>query len=170
MFTKNQQGVGLLEVMVALMLLAIAVLGYAAMQVRATNVSLEADNQTRAVEFARDLHERMRVNREGMSEFNNSYTGLAAGGTFEDCRTTNCTPANLAKFDFEQVKQNAENFAMSIAVHRCPNATAERHCIYVAWGDTTPTIGNGATDCTDDNNVYRTNAQCTFMESFSYAK
>lgn len=169
MFIKNQQGVGLLEVMVALMLLAIAVLGYAAMQVRATNVSLEADNQTRAVEFARDLHERMRVNREGMKRF--QTTGTYTGGTpSTNCRTTNCTPENLAIFDFDQVQRNAENFAMSIAIHRCPNATAQRHCIYVAWGDTTPTIGNGATDCTDDNNVYRTNAQCTFMESFSYAK
>lgn len=62
MFIDNQKGVGLLEVMVALMLLGIAVLGFVAMQLRANNISLEADYNMHAVEMARDLHERMRVN------------------------------------------------------------------------------------------------------------
>ena len=167
MFIKNQQGIGLLEVMVALMLLTVAVLGYSAMQIRANNVSIEADNQTRAVEFARDLHERMRINREGMKQF--QTTGTYTGGTPPtNCRTNACSPNDLAVYDFDQVQRNAENFAMSIAIHRCPNATAERHCIYVAWGDTTATIGTATTDCTDNQNVYRPNAQCVFMESFSY--
>lgn len=172
MFINHQKGVGLLEVMVALMLLGIAVLGFVAMQLRANKVSIEADNNMHAVELARDLHERMRINREGTTEFNGGYTGLAAGGTFEDCRTTDCTPANLAKFDFEQVKANADKLGMSLAVLKCPitNTSAERHCIYVAWGDTTATIGNNTTDCTTAEAKYQPNAQCIFMESFSYVQ
>lgn len=172
MFIDNQKGVGLLEVMVALMLLGIAVLGFVAMQLRANNISLEADYNMHAVEMARDLHERMRVNREGMSEFNGTYTGLAKGGTFEDCRNKPCSPANLAKFDFEQVKTNAENLGMSLAIHQCPTSstTEQRHCIYVAWGDTTATIGATDTDCTKSDATYHHNAQCIFMESFSYVK
>lgn len=170
MFIKTQKGIGLLEVMVALMLLAVAVLGYAAMQVRANNVSLEADFQTRATEMARDLHERMRINREGMKQF--QTTGTHTGGTAPNCRgtATTCSPAQLALYDFNEVQTNAANLGMSINLHRCPNATADRHCIYVSWGDTTPTIGTTDTNCTDNQNIYRPNAQCVFMESFSYVK
>ena len=169
MTITNQKGIGLLEVMIALMLLAVAVLGYSAMQVRAANISIEADNQTRAVELTRDLHERMRINREGMKQFQATGTYTGTTGTIPACRSTECTIDQLAVYDFNQVQANAESLAMSIAIHRCPNATVQRHCIYVAWGDTTPTVGTAATDCTTDQNVYRPNAQCVFMESFSYA-
>lgn len=176
MFIKNQHGIGLLEVMVALMLLAVAVLGYSAMQLKATNVSLEADNQTRAVELARDLHERMRINREGMKAVFDSardYTGTTNMTTAPNaCRSSACQPDALARFDFDTVKFQAQSMSMDINIHQCPKqgTTENRHCIYVAWGDTTPTIGASSTDCTDTNNVYHPNAQCVFMESFSYAK
>lgn len=169
MFIRTQQGVGLLEVMVSLMLLAVAVLGYAAMQLKASNVSLEADNQTRAVELARDLHERMRINKEGLKQF---QSGSYTGGTARPCNTSDCTPEQLAVYDFEQVKTNATNLGMSVAIHKCAGTGStgdSRHCIYVAWGDTTPTIGTNTTDCTNGT-VYQPNAQCVFMESFSYVK
>ena len=169
MFIDNQKGVGLLEVMVALMLLGIAVLGFVAMQLRANNISLEADYNMHAVEMARDLHERMRVNREGLKVF---QAGSYTGGTANDCRSGDCLPDDLAKFDFEQVKTNAENLGMSLAIHQCPTSstTEQRHCIYVAWGDTTATIGATDTDCTKSDATYHHNAQCIFMESFSYVK
>lgn len=167
----HQKGIGLLEVMVALSLLAIAVLGYAGMQMRSAKVGLEADNNTRAVEFARDLHERMRINREGTKVFENAYTTKTAA---KNCRTdaNGCTPEELARFDFSQVATNAESMAMDMAVRQCPlNSTSEkRHCIFVSWGKTTPTIGTADADCISDTLVYTKDAQCIFMESFSYAK
>lgn len=172
MLIKQQQGVGLLEVMVALMLLAVAVLGYSAMQLKATNVSLEADNQTRAVELAQDLHERMRINREGMKAAFDAVGDYTGGTPPQDCRSNACLPAQMARFDFNAVQQQARAFNMDINIHQCPQqggTTERRHCIYVAWGDTTPTIGAATTDCTNPNNVYHPNAQCVFMESFSYA-
>ncbi len=173
---SHQKGIGLLEVMVALSLLAIAVLGYAGMQVRSAKVGLEADNNTRAVEFARDLHERMRINREGTKVFEGNYNTKTPA---KNCRTTNCTPNELAQFDFSVVAQNAEKMAMDIAIRQCPMPlrTAEkRHCIFVAWGKTTPTIkpdpeiDAADTDCISNTLIYAPDAQCIFMESFSYAK
>lgn len=191
MFINHQKGVGLLEVMVALMLLGIAVLGFVAMQLRANKVSIEADNNMHAVELARDLHERMRINREGISTYNNSYKGVpnlnpppskTSDLNHPDnplhpknkCRNANCTPNELAVFDFEQVRKNADNLGMQIAVRQCPSpissTTEQRHCIYVAWGDTTATIGNSAPNCTKNDATYVDNAQCIFMESFSYVQ
>lgn len=169
---KPQQGVGLLEVMVALMLLAVAVLGYSAMQLRATNVSLEANNNTHALEIARDLHERMRINREGITRFESGGFDKSTTPVLKNCRTTDCDADDLIIFDFHEVSNNAENLGMSLAVRECPIRAVgnnRRHCIYVAWGDTTPTTGTASTACTDDDNTYQPNAQCVFMESFSYA-
>lgn len=166
----KQKGVGLLEVMVSLMLLGIAVLGFIAMQVKANNVSMEADHNTHALEIIKDLHERMRINREGTREFELGTFDATTTPALMDCRTNDCDPRNLMIFDFHQVNNNAQNLAMSLAVSECPiNALGDRrHCIYVAWGNTTPTIGADATDCVNDQNVYQPNAQCVFMESFSY--
>ena len=58
----KQQGVGLVEVLVALVLLAISVLGFAALQLRAVDSSLEANKQVIALTIARDLAEKMRAN------------------------------------------------------------------------------------------------------------
>lgn len=170
MFINHQKGVGLLEVMVALMLLGIAILGFVAMQLHANKVSIEADNNMHAVELARDLHERMRINREGLKVF--QTTGNYTGGTASNCRNADCTPNELAVFDFEQVKTNSELLGMSLAILQCPttNTSAKRHCIYVAWGDTTATIGSNTTDCTTAEAKYQPNAQCIFMESFSYVQ
>jgi type IV pilus assembly protein PilV len=43
---KNQRGVGLMEVLVSLVILAIAVLGFAALQFRALDAVQEANDRT----------------------------------------------------------------------------------------------------------------------------
>lgn len=167
---KYQKGVGLVEVLVALVLLSIAVLGFTALQLRAVSASLEAGNNVQAMSLARDLSERMRANPEGMrkvfqSSATMNYTSSAGG----DCTNAPCTFENLARFDFANVKQRATNMGMDIAVLNCPGykAAFNRSCIYVSWGDTTPTNGSSATDCTNGT-AYRVNAKCIIMEAYNY--
>ena len=57
---KTQHGVGLMEVLVALILLSIGVLGFSILQVRAMDASLDASKRIQAMNLARDLSERMR--------------------------------------------------------------------------------------------------------------
>ena len=64
---KNQRGVGLMEVLVSLVILAIAVLGFAALQFRALDAVQEANDRTTAMTLARDLAEKIRVNRTQLS-------------------------------------------------------------------------------------------------------
>lgn len=167
---KNQQGVGLLEVMVALLLLAVAVLGFTALQLRAVGASIEAGNNIHAVNFARDLTERMRVNRDGLAEYKTAastttgYT-VSTATTCEDA--THCTPAQLAAYDFVQVNKKAQLAGMEMAIRQCQGMSTNRYCIYVAWDDTTPTNGSADTDCTDGTS-YVAGAKCIIMESFNY--
>lgn len=66
---NSQKGIGLIEVLVALMLLAIAVLGFTAMQMTAVKATDESLMRTRALTVMRGGAEMMRANAEGISAF-----------------------------------------------------------------------------------------------------
>ena len=60
---------GLLEVLVALILIAIGVLGYVALQVRAMDASSEALSKSQAIMLMRGLAENIRVNSSQASRY-----------------------------------------------------------------------------------------------------
>lgn len=60
--TGCQRGVGMVEVLAALLVLAIGVLGYAGLQLRALKGATAAQTRVRAVMLARSALELMRVN------------------------------------------------------------------------------------------------------------
>lgn len=62
-YRKKNQGVGMVEVLVALTLLAIGVLGFTALQLRAVDATAEANNRIQAMNLARDLAERIRATK-----------------------------------------------------------------------------------------------------------
>lgn len=167
---RSQTGVGLVEVLVALVILGIAVLGFVALQVRALAASQEASLNVQAMTLARDLSERMRMNRDGLEH----YQSVTSPPT--TCGTAYCTPTQMAQYDFNQVSVKAQRVGMSIDVLDCAmghTTAAKRKCIYVAWGDTTPTAEDSAasepsaTACTVGT-AYRAGAQCVIMETYNY--
>lgn len=168
MMKHSQQGVGLIEVIVALVILAIAVLGFSAMQMRAVSTGVEASNNVHATNIARDLAERLRVNRRGLADLQNN--GFRP--TTTDCGARVCTPEQMAQYDFAQVQERATNLGMQLAVLNCQNSPLTRSCVYVSWGDTNPTNGedndpDGGMDCTNGR-TYNTNAQCVIMEIYNH--
>jgi len=156
----SQKGVGLVEVLVALVLLSIAVLGFVALQLRAVEASVEAGMNLQASNIAMDLAERMRVNRDGLS-------GYVANNDTDNCVTSFCSATAMAKYDFRRVVSQASNLGMSINVLNCQGSTLVRKCIYVAWGGTTATNGTGSSDCTNGS-AYVPSAKCIIMEVYNY--
>ena len=157
---KRQTGVGLVEVLVALVLLSIAVLGFVALQIRAITASNEATMNVQATNIARDLAERMRMNRDGLA-------GYVANTDTTDCATAFCRPEDMAKYDFRLVSSRAADLGMSMDVLNCQGSTLVRKCIYVAWEGTTATNGTGSSDCTNGA-AYVPNAKCIIMEVYNY--
>ena len=157
---KRQKGVGLVEVLVALVLLSIAVLGFVALQIRAITASNEATMNVQAMNIARDLAERMRMNRSGLTDY-------VANTEANDCATTFCTAGEMAKYDFRQVSSRATGLGMSMNVLNCQGSTLVRKCIYVAWEGTTATNGTGSSACTNGA-AYVPNAKCIIMEVYNY--
>lgn len=157
---KRQTGVGLVEVLVALVLLSIAVLGFVALQIRAITASNEATMNVQATNIARDLAERMRMNRDGLA-------GYVANTDTTNCATAFCSPENMAKYDFRLVSSRATGLGMSMNVLNCQGSTLVRKCVYVAWEGTTATNGTSNTDCTNGT-AYIPNAKCIIMEVYNY--
>lgn len=157
---KRQTGVGLVEVLVALVLLSIAVLGFVALQIRAITASNEATMNVQATNIARDLAERMRMNRDGLA-------GYVANTDTTNCATAFCSPEDMAKYDFRLVSSRATDLGMRMNVLNCQGSTLVRKCIYVAWEGTTATNGTGSSDCTNGA-AYVPNAKCIIMEVYNY--
>lgn len=162
---NKQKGIGFIEVLIALLLLAVAVLGFVALQLRAVSASLEAGNNVQATNLARDMAERMRVNREGVKTYGANFT---QGVINEKCNTVaGCTKEEMASHDFQLVKNKATALGMDIAIRTCQN-TYKLQCIYVSWDETTPTNGtNVETDCTNGT-AYHPKAKCVILEAYRY--
>lgn len=163
---SNQEGVGLVEILVALLVLAIGILGFIALQYRAVEATSEAINRVQAMNIARDMAERIRANRDGLATYKTETSTAANQADFTtNCMTTACSAANLADFDVAQVTTKASAFGMTVNMLSCAGNNDGRNCLYVAWGDTSATDGTGAGDCTNGTS-YNSSSTCVIMETY----
>ncbi len=163
---KSQQGVGLVEVLVALLVLAIGLLGFIALQYQAVEATSESTARIQAINLARDMAERIRVNREGLADYISELADPAEQADFStDCMTTACTVTEMADFDVAQVVNKAHGIGMSINLIGCQGNNDGRQCVYIAWGDTAPTDGNTNGDCTTGTS-YNPASTCLIMEVY----
>lgn len=189
----TQMGVGLVEVMVALLLLTVAVLGYSALQGQAIKVTNESLERSQSLVMMRTIAEKIRANPSAIVTYEttlNSSTPPTApanlcgldGGAITDL----CQPAELAVAESFKIKSELQNYDFQIQMHPCPNtggtgtnAAANimySYCLISAWGDTTPTIGtDNNEDCLTERVVvdeevqqaggsYHPKATCMMME------
>ena len=108
----NQQGVGLLEVLVAMLVLGVGMLGMMGLQSESIRYNHNAALRARAAMMASDMMDRIRVNEEHATT-TTSYS-TTVGTDTGDCTTswpaacegsgTNCSPAQLATWDIAQWK------------------------------------------------------------------
>lgn len=95
---RLESGFTLIEVLVALVIFAIGLLGIAALHIESLNAGRTALNRTQAVELASDLADRIRANRLACDATACAYTG--AGALTASCETTTgCTAQELAATD-----------------------------------------------------------------------
>jgi type IV pilus assembly protein PilV len=93
----RESGFTLVEALVALVILAIGMLGIAALYIEGLRASRAALIRTEAVTLAADLADRIRINRDGGA----SYAGTAATAPNANCLPggAGCDPADLAAHD-----------------------------------------------------------------------
>ena len=138
---QAQQGVSLIEALVALLVLALGVLGIAGIQTRTLIESRTTNSRAIAFQMADDLLDRMQSNRA--IRFNppaiNPYivnwgAPVAAG---QDCFVNDCSGAQLAAFDLMQWKTTLANLLPQgdAQVFQSPT-DASKFGVLIAWTQT----------------------------------
>ena len=95
---SSQKGVGLIEILVALLVLAIGILGFVALQYRAVEATSESINRVQAMNIARDMAERIRANRDGFATYKTETSTAANQTNFAtDCNANTCRATKISK-------------------------------------------------------------------------
>ena len=174
-FHATQQGVGLVEVLVALLLLAVAALGYSALQARSIGTTDEAIMRTQAQIILGNAAERIRTNSASTTALAAYQTHLTAATlpTVVTCSTTTkCTPETIAKNDVVALRTQASAEGIRLGMVTCPGTVskAETKCLIAAWNDTHPIKASADSaetpPCIKEDGTYFANADCVYMEAY----
>ena len=97
----RRRGIALMEAMIAILVLSMGALGYAALQIKGLSASSSSMWRSKAGSLAYEMADRMRANRAGAVA--GAYNALGAPQTITDCGTAaNCTPVRMALLDHGQ--------------------------------------------------------------------
>ncbi|MGI2133814.1 type IV pilus modification protein PilV [Shewanella baltica] len=97
-----QRGFSLIEVLVALVILVIGLIGIFNLHIVAKRGSFESFQQTQASYYANDIINRMKLNRTQLASYNGNYSGSKEAITPASpaCKgVTLCTPTQLVAWD-----------------------------------------------------------------------
>lgn len=166
---KYERGIGMIEVLVALAILAAAILGFSVMQMMALKSTQESIVRGRALTVLRGGAEAMRLHAAAPKAF---AQGLSQGSTKPCNASAACTPEEFAQAAGAELKKYADQEELKVAALDCPNTAnatlgrAARQCLVVAWDETTATFGTGSTDCADAKGVHNAKASCFVVEAY----
>ncbi len=143
---RREHGLTMIEVLVALLLTSIGVLGFIALQLRALDTVEGAHYRTQATEIAKDMAERATANPQGFDRYADSgnWDQGAVGGEvpneWNQCvgTTSNCNANEIADWDILQLRWHAAQMMPNgrISADQCTNNPWVL-CITVAWDQTT---------------------------------
>lgn len=147
-------GFGLIEVLVALLVFSIGILGLGATQLAAKRASYEATQRSIASSLANDILERMRGNPGQLSSYAQIEIGSSAPAATGNCNTTPCSTVDLAAFDLRQWSELlagvSEEVTITGVTSNAGGLVDSRACIEVEGGVVTVAIAwRGMSDSTN---------------------
>lgn len=171
----SNKGFTLIEVMIAVFVLAIGILGVAGLQLFANQNTYEANQRTTAAALASSIIERIRVNADVADNYLGSTTPVTEASGAPACTAAvDCTPQQLADHDLQiwhnmivgvtEESQAGDNTGGLVAPSACITQPAgyddNQYRIAIAWRGRSPltspsaeACGNGAVDGSG-NNIY----------------
>lgn len=184
MRVSYQRGVGLVEVLVAVLLLSVAVLGFSALQLQAIKATEESLVRTQALSVVRGLAENMRANPIPNPKPNPTPLEMQAYQTYqvyEDAINTpnataspckelsnKCTSEQIAIKEANAAVNKLKEYDIKISMKTCPGTASfsEIKCIIAAWGDTEPVMSDAANACATSMGVYKSSSTCVIVEAY----
>jgi len=145
---KYQSGISLIESLVALLVLALGILGMAGLQTRGLVDARITNARAVAVSMVDDLSERIQLNTGARLLAANPYVvGWGAPPIAPDCFNAACTPAETANMDLNQWKQTLASMLPlgDAAVFQSPLDPTQIG-VLIAWSDNVSDQANAAGD------------------------
>lgn len=180
-----QSGIGLVEVLVSLIILALSILGFSALQMSSIKATSESVDRAQVLVIMRSFADKVRANSSAINtyvaDFNsinsNSLTTPTKLCVSGDGTAVICDATELAHADVYRFSQQLKDTELKMDLLACPSTGGTSsanimysHCLIAAWGDTKPTIGkdddptDGSMDCLVDTGTYHPKSTCMFME------
>lgn len=141
---NTSKGMSLIEVLVALLVLAVGIVGFAALQLKSVRQVEDTYSRSQAMSIAHDFIERARVN---ISPESQEYYLLPSSWTGDlndpgDCVLTGevptennaCEQLDLARADVYEIRSGLSNFLLNGKMNFA--ACDQVFCVTVAWGET----------------------------------
>lgn len=164
---SRQAGYSFFEVLVAMLVLGIAVMGFAGLQVRALNSTGVAHTRSQAMTIASELVERIRANPSALATYSTQVlygdpaVTVPAGaprGWATTCFTeavagNGCPAAAMATYDVQEIQYLANELlpAGRVDLRNCAGvgATPLDRCVFVSWSGTVPAdcVTNATPNC-----------------------
>lgn len=173
---SSESGVGLVEVLVAVLLLSVAVLGFSALQLRAVSATDESLMRTQAMSIVRGLSEEMRSNPSQLDTYQkalNDYDYDVTKLPLESCNSLDniCSSEEVAKKQAELAAYQLYGYGIKVKMITCPGTQnfSQIKCIIAAWDDTAPEVGDDTDTkktCADKNGIYKSGANCLIVEAY----
>ncbi len=176
----GEYGVGLVEVLVAVLLLSVAVLGFSALQLRAVSATDESLLRTQAMSIIRGLSEDMRSNALQLPTYEKTINDFYANSITKDdiskmtSRCNNleniCSSEDIAKKQALKAIQQLADYNINITMSSCPGTEnfSQIKCIIAAWDDTEPNMSDETTakSCANKDGTYKSGASCVIVEAY----
>jgi len=137
-----QHGFSMLEILITLVIVAIALLGTAGLQINAMRVNKGGQFRTQAIFLASDMAERMEANRAEavLGTYAVAATSAVAAAA-ADCSAAACSSANLASWDINQWGTAISNVLPqpNWSITQTVAGNPSTYSILISWTDRSPT-------------------------------
>ena len=108
-FPPRSRGFTLVEILIAIGVFSIGLLGIAGLQVSGMRFTKGAEVRATAAMQAATMADRMRANRAAVQDGNYNTQGTMPTSSDKDCATVSCTPAETATYDLLNWNTSAGN-------------------------------------------------------------
>ena len=169
---SQQIGVGLVEVLVAVLLLSVAVLGFSALQLRAISATEESLIRTQALSVVRGLAENMRANPLQMQAYEDAINAAGSDTTIDDsCQELDdsCSSTQIAVKESKNAVAQLNQYDIGMKVTACPGTKdfSEVKCVIAAWGDTIAVMSDSdGKACAKADGTYKSGSTCVIVEAY----
>jgi len=139
MYNRQNSGFTLFEVLIALVVLSIGLLGLVGLQTTSLKFNQSSYQRTQATNLAYSILDRVRVNRTvALSTTAYNLPEGSTPPTATDCSTTTCAPNALAAYDLSEwytaVTGTLPNASAGIAISDLPSGI-RLYVVTISWDD-----------------------------------